>query len=224
MRRSIAALSFVCPGLLAGQLPRAVQYPVAVQPEYCGHAKDFRGCLRRVELRMIGATGGVVRRSADTLSVVTRSGAITWVDTAHGRADTARYFHYAGVLRTRTQHSVFVRRIRHESADLVMVNGATGDTAVIPGAPHVSPDARRFVAWTELIGFPFALEVWRIDVGAPIREYSSTLPGHLPIDLAWSDSVTIRFRLGGPEDSRSPAWVRLMRTGSGEWRLDSLPP
>jgi hypothetical protein len=223
MRRFIAALTVVWPGVLAGQLPRNVQYPVAVPPEYCGNDKDMLRCVRRVELRMIGATGGVVRRSADTLSVFTRTSAITWVDTPQGRADAVRYFRYAGTLRTGTRHFVFVQRLRHETADLVMVNVATGDSAVIPGAPIVSPDMRRFIAWTGLIGFPFALDVWRIDADAPVREYSSTFPGHLPIDLAWSDSTTIRFRLGGLEDSRSPRRVELTLMRSGEWRVDSLP-
>lgn len=228
MRRA-AVLTLLWPAALPAQLPPQSRNPVDLPKYHCGYDEDIRRCARRAEAVGIREAGGVVRRSADTLRLTTPARVVTWVDTPHDGPGMARYYYVGSLAAVGDRRYAVVRRDQYVNSVFVLVRWPRGDTVVVPGAPLVSPDRRRLVASTVGTDTDFTLDVWRIDIDMPTREYSTTFPDHMPVDQAWADAETVRFRLrfrplGGPGDPTPPRKVRLHRIESGRWQLDSLAP
>ena len=222
---AVVAIAALCAGFPSrAGAQRALDLP----PPACGNVVDYRECDRRSEARIIERDRRRVQRSADTLTVRFGTRTARWIDAASRGEGTQRYF-YVGTIRAAGDHQyAVVRRDGYEASEFIIASWTNGDTAlVLPGAPLISPDRRRVVGSTVGIDVEFALDVWRLNTANPEREFTARWADDMPVDTRWVSGTEVRFglrarTLGAAPDSSSYVRVRLRRTSTTAWTLDTL--
>ena len=204
------------------------QRPLDLPDPRCGESVDYHVCDRRNEARVIARDGGRVRRVGDTLALTFGQQTVRWVDGPRIGEGMRLYFYVGTLVAADDRRYAVIRRDGYEANEFILADWARGDTTlVLPGAPLLSPDRRRVVGSTVGEDVEFTLDVWRLGVAVPIREFTTRWPDDMPIDLRWIGGAELRFRLkrrplGEPTDGNPPVPVRLRLMRGTTWTMDTL--
>ncbi len=217
LRFSLLSILCAIPTLASAQL-----YPGCPAP-----IDNFYKCERYKESQILKKEPTLAQRRANRLSInLASKGTLTLVDKpAKGDEDWSAT-HYSLSKTFPGSQFVEVSVSLYEGWDRYLVNRVTGEKVRVTGASQLSPDAKRFVVWTddEADPVPF-IRVYRI-VGTTLElEFrSDKLPLMGPSKVQWVNNAEVAFKQFGRDD----VLFRLTALNSPQgapygWRLSSTP-
>lgn len=186
---------------------------------------NFYQCERQKEAQLLRQDPSLATRQGDRLLLNLDGGRVKlFVDKGPRSADDEGVVRYALSRAFPGTRFVEVSASLYEGSERYLVNRSTGEKTVVTGASLLSPDAQRFVVWSDDEAYmtPF-VRILRIEGSALRVEFESTQLKHgWPQEVRWASNSEVVFKGFDGGDFRLSAHKEPARP-SVRWRLTEVP-
>ena len=169
---------------------------VHIPTTLCNGVEDWFKCERKYEQEAIASGHAGIMRNGDKL-IIPLSGDWGVVLTDTTNMGYVRYL-YAEYLPTIHQHHLIA--YYYEGADDILINAQSGAVTVIPYAPVVSPDHKRFVAAGASFSSAFMVQIWNVqrdhinlETDFAVAHLHDGETGEVVQDISWLTPTTVRI-------------------------------